>query len=131
MVDVERENSTAGSSGARGCDVREYDGRVLGQILAGQIVCFRDVALGADEVADASGHTAAEPLLALLAYRVVSRADRLIGVAEELIRERLVLGKGRLILDRIEAHAEDNTVGFIELEDSITESSTFDCSTGR
>lgn len=131
MVDVERENSTANISRLRGCDVGEYHGRVLGQILACQIVCLRDVALGADEVADASGHAGAESLLALLAYRVVCPADRLIEVAEELIRERLVLGKRRLILDRIEAHAEDNTVRFIELEDSITESSTLNRSTRR
>ena len=117
-------------SGPCSCNVGEDNGRVLGQILAGQIVSLRDVALGADEVADASGHAAAKTLLALLTYRVVCRADQLIWVAEQLIRKRLVLGKGRLILYRIEAHAKDNTVRFIELEDSITEPSTFDRSTG-
>jgi len=97
FADVERENSMAGVSGTQSCDVGEHDGRVLDQILTGQIVCLRDVALGADEVADASGHAAAEPLLALLAYCIVCSADRLIGVAEKRIRERLVRGKGRLI----------------------------------
>jgi hypothetical protein len=81
-------------------------------------------AVRADEVRDPPGPVGLRGVV-----RAVGLADVATGIADELERIAELLREGAVRFDRIEARAEDDGVGGIEVADSITESVAFDRST--
>jgi hypothetical protein len=62
-------------------------------------------------------------------HSAVRETDRAVGVAQQGIRERELLREGGVLLDTVEAGAEDLDIETVEISDLVAEPATFDRST--
>lgn len=93
------------------------------------VVRLADHPVGPDQV----GVTAREvgELLVRVASDLVGRADRPIDVAEQAIRELLVVGERQVLVRRVERGSEDDGIEVVEALGLVTKALSLDRSTRR
>ena len=99
------------------------------EILAGKIVASRDVAVGADQVADAARKTHLVVVLTLFSFGVVGTTDFVAFIADQRVGKRLIIGERFLVGDCVERSADDGAVCCFKFWGSITEPATLKRST--
>jgi hypothetical protein len=102
-----------------------------GEILAGEIVCSSDVAIGADQITDTAGKTHLVVVLAFFSFGLIRTPDFVAFIADQRVGKTLIIGEGLLVGDRTEGCSDYGTVCCFKFWGSITEPATLKRSTRR
>jgi hypothetical protein len=109
-------------------EIVEHSLRVPGDLLRRDDVGELDDAVRVDDVGDAA--RIVDVGVARVALGVVGAAGNVIRVGEQRERESVRLGKGEVVLRRVERDAEDRGVQRFEFRGSVTEPAALQRSTG-
>ena len=95
----------------------------------GDVVGLLDHAVRTDQKCVAAGVRGV--LVARVADDLVLRSDRPVDVAEQPVREVLIIGEGKILCGRVERRAEDDGIELVEAMGLVTKALTLNRSTRR